>query len=295
MPELPEVETVVRGLSAVLPDRTILHVALNRPDLRFPFPDRFAGRLIGQRITRVTRCAKYIVVALDGGDDLIIHLGMTGRISLTSSAQSSPRVLGDYTYPTDGDTRHDHVILHLNAGLTVTYNDPRRFGYMLLIPAAQRAQHPLFKSLGAEPLEDGFNAAYLALRAQGTTVPLKTFLMDQRVIAGLGNIYVSEALFRAGLSPNRAAASLSRADGGPTVRTERLAGAIKAVLAAAIEAGGSTLRDYRAADGARGSFQKTFLVYGRAGEPCRRDGCHGTIKRTVHAGRSTFACGSCQR
>lgn len=295
VPELPEVETVVRGLARFLPGNTIRAVDQRRPDLRFPFPDRFAARLGGERILAVTRRAKYIVATLAGGDDLVIHLGMTGRLSIANAETAPSRVLGDYVYNTPGDGKHDHVVLHLTSGQTLTYNDPRRFGFMLLIKRSERAQHPLFVALGAEPLSAEFDGAYLARRAAGTSVSLKTFLMDQRVVAGLGNIYVSEALFRAGLSPSRAARTLARGSGAPSIRAERLATAVKAVLLDAITAGGSTLRDYRATDGAPGDFQRLFSVYGREGAACARHGCSGKIRRTVQAGRATFACGTCQR
>ena len=214
---------------------------------------------------------------------------------MPGAPEVDPELLGKYTYATGSDPTHDHVVLHLAQGGTVTYNDPRRFGFMLLLDESTMDAHRLFAGLGVEPLGNALTPDYLAQRAAGRTTDLKAFLMDQRNVAGLGNIYVAEALYRSGLSPNRAAGCLADRRGKPTVRAERLAPAIRSVLQDAIEAGGSTLRDYRHADGTLGDFQHAFRVYGRAGEPCQTPGCAGTDRRLVQAGRSTFYCGRCQR
>ncbi|MGQ0673970.1 MAG: bifunctional DNA-formamidopyrimidine glycosylase/DNA-(apurinic or apyrimidinic site) lyase [Hyphomicrobium sp.] len=296
MPELPEVEIVKRGLQPVMTGRAFAAVELARADLRFPLPERFAERLAGAAVERVERRAKYLLVRLDFGDILIIHLGMTGRLSITAPSGLSPqRLLGDYVYGGSASHTHDHVTFRMSDGTTVTYNDPRRFGYMLLVPAGDLAHHPLFSRLGVEPLDAALDAGHLAHLARGRRSDLKSFLSDQRMIAGLGNIYVSEALHRAGLSPRRAAGSLALASGAPSERARRLVPEIKAVLSEAIAGGGSTLRDYRQTDGTRGAFQRSFAVYDRAGEPCPRPGCGGTVSRIVQAGRSTFYCPTCQR
>ena len=268
---------------------TFVRVEQRRPDLRFPFPDRFAGRLTGQRIAAVSRRAKYLMVSLSGGEMLVMHLGMSGRFSIDQNPS------GGYVYAAGADPRHDHAVFSLSNGTTIVYNDPRRFGFMLLVPQADLAAHPLFARMGAEPLGNELNAAYLAGKAHGRRCDLKAFLLDQHTIAGLGNIYVSEALHRAGLSPNRQAGCLARANGTPTERARRLVPEIRAVLTAAIDAGGSSLRDYRHTDGTMGGFQNDFAVYGRDGEPCLRPRCSGKIQRTVQAQRATFACPVCQR
>lgn len=293
MPELPEVETVRRGLAPMLIGRRLALVESRRGNLRFPLPDRFCERLMGQKIERLDRRAKYLVACLSGGEALVMHLGMTGRFTLANPEGEAK--LGDYIYESDADPRHDHIIFHI-AGLgRVIYNDPRRFGFMLLVPARELALHPLFSNLGPEPLGEDFDPHYLANRAATRKVNLKSLLMDQRVAAGLGNIYVCEALFRAGLSPNRPAKSLRDRWGQPTERAGHLVDAIKSVLRDAIAAGGSTLNDYRNAEGGEGRFQEAFRVYGRAGLPCTRAGCDGRIKRTVHTGRATFYCPRCQK
>jgi formamidopyrimidine-DNA glycosylase len=293
MPELPEVETVRRGLAPVLVGSRIAALEARRPDLRFPLPERFGERLVGQEILGLERRAKYLIAALSGGEDLVMHLGMTGRFTIVrDGGRETP---GDYIHETGADPAHDHVVLHLCDGSRIVYNDPRRFGFMVMMPRTERPDHALFRGLGAEPLGIELSADYLASRAGGKKVNLKSFLMDQRMIAGLGNIYVSEALFRAGLSPNRGARSLADRHGAPTDRAMRLVPAIKQVLQQAIDAGGSTLRDYRHADGASGAFQDEFAVYDRAGLVCVRKGCGGTIRRTVHAGRASFHCPRCQR
>ena len=295
MPELPEVETVRRGLEPVMSGKRIRRLDQRRPDLRFPFPERFAERLEGQRVERIGRRAKYLMAHLSGGEVLVMHLGMSGRFTIAMPDRAKPNVLGEYIYEHAGNPAHDHVRFEMEGGATVTYNDPRRFGYMVLIPENTLEEHALFRGLGVEPLGNGLNADYLASRARSRKTDLKAFLMDQRNVAGLGNIYVCEALNQAGLSPMRVSASLAAATGRPTGRTERLVPAIRSVLERAILAGGSTLRDYRQADGSTGAFQESFLVYGREGEPCLTPGCRGIVQRSVQAGRSTFHCPRCQK
>lgn len=293
MPELPEVETVRRGLEPVLAGRRILRLEARRPDLRFPFPERFAERLEGRQVTALTRRAKYLLAAVEGGETLIMHLGMTGRFTIEDDR--GPAALGQYVYGAGSDPRHDHVVLHLAGGGRITYNDARRFGFMVLVPPGELDKHPLMKGLGPEPLSTDFTAEVLARRAAGKKVNLKALLMDQRVVAGLGNIYVCEALHRARLSPERAASTLAAKSGAPLERTHALVAAIKTVLQDAIRAGGSTLRDYRHADGSSGQFQDNFAVYDRAGAACISEGCKGQLRRAVHANRSTFYCPKCQR
>ncbi|HET6388371.1 bifunctional DNA-formamidopyrimidine glycosylase/DNA-(apurinic or apyrimidinic site) lyase [Hyphomicrobium sp.] len=293
MPELPEVETVRRGLAPVLVGKRVASLEARRPDLRFPFPDNFAKRVAGQSVVGLERRAKYLIASLSGGEDLVMHLGMTGRFTIMHEGQADTP--GHYAYGVGPDPTHDHVVFHLSGGTRVVYNDPRRFGFMVMMARAERLQHPLFRELGAEPLGEELTADYLAAKAMSRKVNLKAFLMDQHVIAGLGNIYVSEALFQAGLSPNRAARSLADRRGAPTDRAIRLVPAIRDVLERAIEAGGSTLRDYRHADGRRGEFQERFGVYDRAGSACHTAGCGGEIRRAVHSGRATFYCPRCQR
>jgi formamidopyrimidine-DNA glycosylase len=293
MPELPEVETVRSGLEPVLRGRRFLRVEQRRKNLRFPLPEKFAERLTGRKVLRLDRRAKYILVHLDDGEVLAIHLGMTGRFSVRHQGKSAQ--LGDYTYEHGDDTKHDHLVFAMSGGAVVTYNDARRFGYMTLMHGADIAQDAFFRGLGVEPLSDALNPAFLAAKAQGRKTDLKAFLMDQRIVAGLGNIYVCEALFRAGLSPFKGAATLATTSGRPTAAAGRLVDRIKAVLADAIRAGGSTLRDYRQANGEIGSFQKAFGVYGREGEPCIKPRCRGTVRRKTQGGRSTFYCPTCQR
>jgi formamidopyrimidine-DNA glycosylase len=293
VPELPEVETVRSGLEPVLLGRRFVRVEQRRQDLRFPLPEHFAERLTGRRISRLERRAKYILVHLDKGEVLAIHLGMTGRFSVSREGRRSQ--LGEFTHEQGHDAKHDHLVFTLSGGAVVTYNDARRFGYMTLIPTAEIAQDAFFRGLGVEPLGDDLDAAYLACRAVGRKTDLKAFLMDQRIVAGLGNIYVCEALFRAGLDPCKGAARLATGTGKPTAAARRLVAAIKAMLQDAIRAGGSTLRDYRQANGDIGSFQNAFAVYGRKGEPCVKPGCRGTVRRRTQGGRSTFHCPTCQR
>jgi formamidopyrimidine-DNA glycosylase len=293
MPELPEVETVRRGLAPVLVGARVTAVEARRPDLRFPLPENFGARLAGQKIVTLDRRAKYLIAELSGGEDLIMHLGMTGRFTiLRNGDRETP---GEYAHDTGSNPVHDHLLLRLSDGTRIVYNDPRRFGFMVMMPHDERSEHSLFRGLGVEPLGNELTADYLASRARGKKANLKAFLMDQRIVAGLGNIYASEALFRAHVSPNRAASSLSDRRGRPTERASRVVTAIRDVLCQAIDAGGSTLRDYRNADGASGAFQNSFAVYDRAGRICQTPGCGGLIRRTVHAGRASFHCPRCQR
>jgi len=295
MPELPEVETVRAGLEPVLTGRSFVRVEQRRPDLRFPLPERFAERLTGRRVLRLERRAKYILVHLDHDEVLAVHLGMTGRLIVSNGGPERDLTLGQYVYEHGKDARHDHLVFTMSGGAVVTYNDARRFGYMTLIPEGELANDAFFAGLGVEPLTDDLSGSYLARRAAGRKVDLKAFLMDQRIVAGLGNIYVCEALFRARLNPWKPASRLATRTGKPTPAAERLATEIKAVLRDAIRAGGSTLRDYKRADGTSGLFQNEFAVYGREGEPCARPGCRGTVARRVQGGRSTFYCPACQR
>ena len=293
MPELPEVETVRRGLEPALVGATISTVTLNRPDLRFPLPSRFAERLAGRKIERLDRRAKYILAHLDDATVLAMHLGMTGSFRIEQATGAA--MPGTYYYAKGTDARHDHVVFTVGDRLTVTYNDPRRFGFMTLLSQAELGSHPLFRDIGVEPLGEEFDGAVLARLFAGKQTPLKAALLDQRLIAGLGNIYVCEALHRAGLSPRRIAGTIAGRDGRTTARSIRLAACIRQVLEEAVAAGGSTLRDYRQADGTLGTFQHGFRAYDREGAACTTDGCRGIIGRIVQSGRSTFFCGACQR
>lgn len=293
MPELPEVETVRRGLEPVLVGATITAVDQRRPDLRFPFPERFAARLTGRRVATLERRAKYLWARLDDGIVLVMHLGMSGSFRIETTAD--PVTPGAFHHPRGRPGTHDHVVLTLSGGTRVVYNDPRRFGFMLLVPAAALTAHPLFAGLGLEPLADALDGAVLSRLFADRFTSLKAALLDQRMIAGLGNIYVCEALHRAGLSPRRAASTLTRRDGGPTTGATRLAASIRQVLLEAVAAGGSTLRDHRQADGTMGYFQHSFRVYGREGDPCPKITCRGAVERIVQNGRSTFFCAHCQR
>lgn len=296
MPELPEVETVRRGLEPVMAGKRIVRLIQRRPDLRFPLPDRFADRMTGRRIESLGRRAKYLLVRLDDGEVLVMHLGMSGRFTISpASHHSRGDLVGDFVQNSGTDPTHDHIVFEMEGGARVTYNDPRRFGFMDLLPQTRIDDCRHFAGMGPEPLGNGFDAAYLAARASGRSADLKAFLLDQRNIAGLGNIYVCEALFRTGLSPSRAADCLAIKGGKPSERCVRLVPVIRAVLNEAIAAGGSTLRDYAKADGSLGYFQHSFKVYGREGEPCVGPGCASIVKRSVQAGRSTFHCAKCQR
>ena len=278
MPELPEVETVVRGLRPSLEGHRLQQVEQRRAGLRFPFPDNFAQRLTGRRVERIQRRAKYMLLHLDDGQVLLCHLGMSGRMVIVERQDRESRP------PLD---RHDHVIFITDAGVEIRFNDARRFGVMDLVAADSLEDHPLLRALGPEPLGNDFNGPALAEALKGKRSPIKAALLDQRVVAGLGNIYACEALFFAGLSPRRQAYTVQ---GG---RAEKLAGAVRSVLTRAIEAGGSSLRDYVQADGELGYFQHEWSVYGREDEPCIT--CGSAIKRLVQSGRSTFYCSRCQR
>ena len=287
MPELPEVETVRRGLAPVLEGRRLSRVEQRRADLRFPFPDGFVQRLTGARITALRRRAKYLMAQLDRGETLVMHLGMSGRYEI-ARPEGSERP-GEFHYAADPDPKHAHVVFETEDGGRVTYYDPRRFGYMDLIETDRIAEHPWFKALGPEPLSPEFDAARLKAAFEGRRQGPKTLLLDQRIVAGLGNIYVCEALNRSRISPFKPADSIPKKKLAPLVET------IREVLEEAIAAGGSTLRDYAAADGALGYFQHRFRAYDREDEPCLNPGCTGTIAREVQAGRSTFFCPVCQR
>lgn len=288
MPELPEVETVRRGLVPAMEGRVIAKATVNRPDLRRPFPDRMAERLTGRRVLSLRRRSKYILADLDSGETLLIHLGMSGRMLI------SGQVLGAYHHDVGvidhpEPQKHDHVVFDMDGGVRVTFNDARRFGAMDLMPTAQSEDHWLLRDLGPEPLGNAFDEAYLIARLKGRNTPIKTALLDQRIVSGLGNIYVCEVLFRAGINPKRKAGQIS------ATRVATLVPLIREVLSEAIEAGGSSLRDYRQADGELGYFQHVFKVYDRESQPCMTPDCTGTIRRFVQSGRSTFACPQCQR
>jgi formamidopyrimidine-DNA glycosylase len=292
MPELPEVETVRRGLAPVMLGARIDKVVLRRADIRFPFPRSFEKRLTGRRIVDMSRRAKYLLFRLDSDETLIAHLGMSGSFRIEKTAVSTP---GSFLHERSKDPKHDHVVMVLDNGYVVTYNDPRRFGFMDLAPTGALAEHPRLSGLGAEPLAPGFDGHCLANLFAGARTSLKAALLDQKRIAGLGNIYACEALFRARLAPTRQARILADARGAPTRAAAAIAEAIRNVLEEAIEAGGSTLRDHRQANGELGYFQHVFKVYDREGQPCVRERCRGIIARTVHSGRSTFYCPVCQK
>jgi len=291
MPELPEVETVRRGLEPILVGNAFARVEQRRPDLRFPLPKRFVERLSGRTIKALDRRAKYLLARLDDGEVLVMHLGMTGRFSIDADGAA----LGKFQHVQKPVPKHEHIVFHLGDGTAVRYSDARRFGYMDLIPTKGLEEHALFKGLGVEPLSPAFTADWLASRLKGKATSIKAALVDQKLVAGLGNIYACEALFRAGISPMRLAGSLATKSGKPTPKTKALVAAVKAVLEDAIKAGGSSLRDYKRADGRLGRFQHRFKVYGREGKPCLRKGCGGTVRRIVQGGRSTFYCPTCQR
>lgn len=292
MPELPEVETVRRGLAPALVGATLTAIDQRRPDLRFPFPENFAARLTGRRVEALGRRAKYLLADLDDAQVLVMHLGMSGSFRIEDDSAAQP---GNFYHAKPKDAAHDHVAFWLSNGKRIIYNDPRRFGFMQLIPRKALFEHPLFRNVGIEPLGNELDGAALARLFAGKAAPLKAALLDQTLIAGLGNIYVCEALHRAGLSPRRAAGTLARKDGSATDRAHLLAHVIRDVLEEAVQAGGSSLRDHRQADGALGYFQHHFRVYDREGAPCPREGCGGTVKRIVQSGRASFYCSSCQR
>jgi len=287
MPELPEVETVRRGLAPAMEDARFSKVEVRHRGLRWPIAKDFEKRLQGATVTGLGRRAKYLTADLSTGDVLLMHLGMSGSFRIDKETP------GDFHHERSKDGKHDHVVFHMSSGKTVTFNDPRRFGSMKLVPRTKLDSEPLLRALGPEPLGNEFDAAMLARACAGKKTSLKAALSDQRVVAGLGNIYVCEALFRAHLSPKRRASTIADRNGKPNERAVALVDAIKAVLNDAIKAGGSSLRDHRQADGSLGYFQHSFSVYDREGEPC--PGGKGVIKRIVQTGRSTFYCPACQK
>src|SRR5438445_6317730 len=293
MPELPEVETVRRGLEPVMQGARCEAVEARRRDLRWPLPGDFAARLEGSTVTGLGRRAKYLLVDLSSGEVLLMHLGMSGSFRVVHDGPA--RKPGKYHHERPQHATHDHVVFHMSNGAWIAFNDPRRFGSMKLIRRAALEQEPLLRALGPEPLGNEFDAAMLARACQAKKTSLKAALSDQRVVAGLGNIYVCEALHPARLSPRRRASTIATKAGAPNERAQRLVDAIKAVLADAIAAGGSSLRDHRRTDGEPGDFQHAFRVYDRAGKRCPTTGCNGTIRRMVQTGRSTFFCPVCQR
>ena len=276
------------GLAPVLEGHRLARVEARRPDLRFPLPQNFVQVLTGATITRLTRRAKYLLAALDREDTLVMHLGMSGRFEIARPEGAEPERPGEFHYAPTPDAKHAHIVFTTEAGARVTYYDPRRFGYMALVNTATLYLHPWFAGLGPEPLSDDFDAARLRAAFKDRKQGPKTLLLDQRIVAGLGNIYVCEALNRARISPFKPAGGISRP------RLERLVTEIRAVLTEAIAAGGSTLRDFAQTDGALGYFQHRFRTYDREGEPCFNDPCTGVIARKVQAGRSTFYCPVCQ-
>jgi formamidopyrimidine-DNA glycosylase len=291
VPELPEVETVRRGLAPVMEGARFTRVEVRRGDLRWPLSKDFAKRITGATVDGLGRRAKYLMADLSTGDVLMMHLGMSGSFHIIEDAKVARP--GDFHHERGKIGAHDHIVFHMSNGATVTFNDPRRFGSMKLVKRSEMDREPLISALGPEPLGNEFDAAMLAKTCAGKKTSLKAALLDQRVVAGLGNIYVCEALYRAHLSPKRKASTIADRKGAPTPRAILLVDAIKAVLHDAIKAGGSSLRDHRQADGTLGYFQHSFSVYDREGEPC--PDCKGTIKRIVQSGRSTFYCPTCQK
>ncbi|WP_267551426.1 bifunctional DNA-formamidopyrimidine glycosylase/DNA-(apurinic or apyrimidinic site) lyase [Rhizobium rhizogenes] len=295
MPELPEVETVRRGLAPSMEGAVLQALELRRNDLRFPFPADFAQAVSGRGITSLSRRAKYLLIDLEDGMTIVSHLGMSGSFRVEAGvAADAP---GNFHHPRSKDEKHDHVVFHLagvNGGACVIYNDPRRFGFMDMVRRSDIGSHPFFRDLGPEPTGNELGADYLAARFAGKAQPLKSALLDQKNIAGLGNIYVCEALWRSHLSPLRAAGSLVTDAGGPTGELLTLVAAIREVIADAIAAGGSSLRDHIQTDGSLGYFQHSFSVYDREAQPCSTPGCSGTVGRIVQAGRSSFYCATCQ-
>jgi formamidopyrimidine-DNA glycosylase len=294
MPELPEVETVRRGLAPFMEGSRIHALTLNRPDLRFPLPKDFRARVEGRRVARLARRAKYLVIELEDDLSVIAHLGMSGSFRI----EERVRALADFHHPRSKDQAHDHVVFAMgdddSAQVRIIYNDPRRFGFMDLIATSELDRYPAFSALGPEPAGNTLSADYLAERFRAKKSPIKAALLDQRVIAGLGNIYVCEALYRSGIGPERLATSLVTKTGRPSRQLEDLTRAIRDVVAEAIEAGGSSLRDHIQTDGSLGYFQHRFRVYDRQGQPCVTPGCKGTVARIVQSGRSTFHCPACQ-
>ena len=293
MPELPEVETVRRGLQPVMEGARFIKVIAHRSDLRWPLAKDFVARLEGKTVEGLGRRAKYLLVDLSSGEVLVMHLGMSGSFRVARGrGKATP---GRYYYDRAKNAAHDHVVFLLTSGARISFNDPRRFGMMKLVSRAELDREPLLRALGPEPLGNEFDAAMLARACRGKKTSLKAALSDQKIVAGLGNIYVCEALHRARLSPKRHASTIATQAGAPNERAHALVDAIKAVLAEAIVAGGSSLRDHRRTDGELGDFQHNFRVYDREGKPCPRNNCNGIIKRMVQGGRSTFFCPVCQR
>lgn len=283
MPELPEVETVRRGLAPVMEGGVIESADVNRPDLRWPFPDQMAERLTGKRVERLRRRSKYILMDLDSGETLLVHLGMSGRMTI------SGHTIGEFHHPHPVSAKHDHVVFHMQGGARITFNDARRFGAMDLMPTQGEVDHWLIRDLGPEPLGNVFDEDYLVARLKDRKTPIKTALLDQRIVSGLGNIYVCEVLFRAGVHPACKAGALT------AKRVRSLVPLIREVLSEAIEAGGSSLKDFRQTDGELGYFQHRFAVYDQEGNPCANDLCETKIERIVQSGRSSFFCPQCQR
>jgi formamidopyrimidine-DNA glycosylase len=297
MPELPEVETVRRGLQPAMEGARFAKVDVHRGDLRWPLAKDFVKRLEGRTVTGIGRRAKYLLADLSSGDVLIMHLGMSGSFHVFRQKQrkDGEAALGRYYHERAQHATHGHVVFHMSSGAIVTFNDPRRFGSMKIVRRENLDAEPLLRALGPEPLGNEFDAAMLARACRGKKTSLKAALLDQRVVAGLGNIYVCEALHRALLSPKRLASTIATRSGAPNERAERLVEAIKHVLNDAIKDGGSSLRDHKLTDGGFGMFQHRFRVYDREGQPCRTEGCSGIVKRIVQNGRSTFYCPACQK
>jgi formamidopyrimidine-DNA glycosylase len=293
MPELPEVETVRRGLQPAMEGAQINKAEVRRKDLRFPFQKDFVTRLEGQTVTGLGRRAKYLMADLSSGDVLLMHLGMSGSFRVVDDGNG--HMPGQFHHPRGEDRAHDHVVFHMSSGAAIIFNDPRRFGYMKVIARRKIEDEPLLEGLGPEPLGNEFDADMLARACANKKTSLKAALLDQRVVAGLGNIYVCEALFRAHLSPRRLAATLATKKGETTEHARRLVEAIHAVLNQAIKAGGSSLRDHRQTSGELGYFQHSFQVYDREGETCQTKGCSGIVRRFNQNGRSTFWCPKCQK
>jgi len=283
MPELPEVETIMRGISPFLEGATIRKIKLNRADLRWAFPENFASRLKGAKVLNLKRRSKYILINLSTGETLLIHLGMSGKILVSDSK------IGNYFYESPRLANHDHVIFELNDGKIITYNDPRRFGAMDLAKTDDLNNHKFLEKLGPEPLGNNFNSNYLKIKLSKKESPIKNVLLDQSVVAGLGNIYVCEALFMSGISPKKIACKISKN------KCEELVQNIRAILISAIEAGGSSLKDFTDIQGNSGYFQFKFYVYGRENEFCKKTTCNRKIKRISQSGRSSFYCPYCQR
>ncbi len=296
MPELPEVETVRRGLQPFVEGAMIAKAVLNRPNLRFPFPDNLAKAIEGSTITALERRAKYLIWHLDNGQSLIVHLGMSGSFRIVSSDDYRP---GAFHHARSEAKVHDHIVLTIQRQGTcdthIIYNDPRRFGFVLMAATSELTRHKLIRDLGIEPLSNSFDGDVLFEKYAGKSTTLKAALLNQSLIAGIGNIYACEALWAARLSPTSLASSLAKKSGGKSSLADELAASIRDILTRAIEAGGSTLRDHRQADGELGYFQHSFNAYGRTGQQCRHSDCSGLIDRIVQNGRSTFFCASCQK